>query len=531
MGKQYDAIVIGAGHNGLTAAAYLAKAGLKVGVLEKNNFIGGATNTIECTLPGFKHDVGGIIHHIIRENPMLRNDELGLHRKFGLKYVQPEINTVNLFDDGTSMVLHKSVEETCKQIAQWSEEDAESYARFIDYTMPMMPLINQGMFNPPPDFGAMMNQLDKSPVGRELIRIMMMSIWDIAHQWFKHPKTLMHVLKAPTEPMVGMEEKGTGAYLVVVITGNHVEGGGASLAVGGSGMLAKALTDCIESYGGEVLTNQEVVKITTSGGRATGVVTAEGEEYTAKHSIIANIDARIVINRWLGEDAVSSNLRAKVDRIQNASFSGMMIAAALDEAPRYKASDTAHKATYVEPLPTDINAFRSMFDDLRYGRLPKKEAMAPMVVVPTEHDPSRAPEGKHVLYLWHYCPYELADGGKEKWASIKEGFADTVQDRYFSFTTNMTKEKVLKRTVFSPVDLENFNNNLYQGNIVGIGAFMNQMYSYRPIPELGHYRTPVEGLYLSGMHTHPGGSIIGAGRAQVQVVLEDLGIDFDDVIS
>lgn len=528
MSKQYDVVVVGAGHNGLIVASYIAKAGKKVCVVEKNSFIGGATNSVEVTLPGFKHDIGGIVHHVIRANPLLRNDELGLYSKFGLKYVIPEMHTANVFADGTTLTFHESVEATCQQIAQFSQKDAVAYKKFIEWCEPMMPLLNTGMFQAAPDFGSMISTLDKTPVGRELIRVMFMSAWDIATQWFEHPKTLMKVLKVSTEVMIGPEEKGTGLYLLTAVPGGHLNGG--ALCVGGSGALAKALGEALNYYGGTIMTNSEVVKITTSGGKATGVVLASGEEIFAKEAVVANVDPRISLNKWLDEGVLEQDFKNKVDRIQDPMFSGFMIAAALDEAPRYIGNGDAHKATFVEPLPTDLTAFREMFYDLKLGRMPKKEGMAPFVVVPTEHDPSRAPKGKHVLYLWHYVPYELADGGKEKWPEIKEKFADTLMDYYFSFTTNMTRDKVLKRTCFTPIELEQFNNNIVHGGVCGPGAYIYQMYSYRPIPELGHFKTPVKNLYLSGMSMHPGGSISGGGRAAAQAILEDLGIDFDDVI-
>lgn len=528
MSKQYDVIVVGAGHNGLIVAGYLAKAGLSTCVLEKNSFIGGATNSVECTLPGFKHDIGGIVHAVIRGNPLLTEDELGLYSKYGLEYVCPDPYVANLFADDTALILYKDADKTCEEIAKYSDHDAEAYRKFLRFAEPMLPLMGHGMFNPPPPFGMMMAQLDSTPAGREMIRTMMMSAWDVANQWFEHPKTLLKCLKISSEIMVGPEEKGTGVLLLLAVPSAHHHPG--ALAVGGSGALAEALRRQNEAHGGVVLTNSEVVKVITKGGKATGVVLKSGEEIMAKKAVVCNVDPRISINKWVDE-GISAEIKEKVSRMLNPSFSGIMVALALDEAPRYKASPVGHTACFVEPLPADVDDFRRMFDDMKYGLLPQQKCFAPFVVVPTEHDPSRAPAGKHVCYLWNYVPYSLKDGGTAKWASIKEDVADKLQEFMFSYTTNMTPEKVLKRTVFSPVDLENFNNNIVNGGVVGPGAFLNQMYSYRPIPEMGNYRTPVEGLYLSGMSTHPGGAIGGGGRSTVQIIMHDLGIDFDDVVS
>ena len=523
----YDVIVVGAGHNGLIVAAYLAKAGLNVGVIEKNNFIGGSTNTLEVTLPGFKHDIGGIGHVAILGNPLIVNDELGLLSKYGLKYITPEIGVANVFADNTAIHLSADVDAACQDIAEFSQHDAEAYKKFITYGQAMLPLLGQGMYNAAPPFGMFMHQLDQSPIGQELIRFLMMSAWDVASQWFEHPKTMMSAMKFATEPMVGPEEKGTGVWLLMMLVTQHVSKSG--LPIGGSGALAKALADCIEANGGTVRTNSEVTKILTKGDHAYGVKLASGEEITARRAVVSNVDPRLTILKWL-DTGVSADLRDKVSRIAEPSFSGMLQAIALDEMPRYKASDRAQDAMMVEPLPNDLEDFRSLFDDLRYGKIPQK-GFAPIAVTPTVHDPSRAPEGKHVLYLWHYVPYFLKDGGPQKWDSIKEDVADMLLDKYLAYTSNLSRKNVLKRTVFSPLDHERWNANLINGAVLGPGSFLYQNFAYRPIPELGQYKTPVNGLYLCGMSTHPGASIIGGGRAAAQVIMQDLGLDFDDVVS
>ncbi|MBN1318999.1 MAG: NAD(P)/FAD-dependent oxidoreductase [Anaerolineales bacterium] len=526
MSKQYEVIVVGAGHNGLLVAGYLAKAGLKVCVLEKKSRIGGSTSTEEATLPGFKHDLGGTMHSAIQGNPVIANDELGLIKKYGLEYVYPDITAANVFDDDTAVVFWHSVDQTCQEIAKFSERDAVAYKQFIEYALPMMPLLGSGMYNAPPAFGQMIAQLDQNPAGRELIRFMTMSAWDVATQWFEHPKTMLMALKLATEPMVGCEEKGTGVYLLLSLPAHHV--GRAGFPKGGSQALPDSLARCIQANGGDVLTNQDVVTIKTQNGRATGVITAGGEEYSASRAVVSNVDPRISLIEWL-DTPLSSDLQGKLQRILEPSFSGMMQAIALNEAPNYKAGGACNDAVVVEPLPTSVEDFRRMFDDLRYGIIPQK-GLAPFVVCPTLADPSRAPEGKHVLYLWHYMPYNLKNGGHQAWTEVGQQAADTVLDYFSKFTTNMGPDNILKRTIITPHDYPKWNNNLVNAGIVGFGAFLSQSYAYRPIPEMGQYRTPVQGLYLSGQSAHPGGAIIGGGRATAQIMCQDLGIDFDDII-
>lgn len=523
----YDVVVVGAGHNGLIVAAYLAKAGLKVGVVEKNDYIGGSTSTREVNLPGFKHDIGGIMHGSIQGNPLITNDELGLLSKYGLKYIKPDIATANLFPDGTAVHVSIDLDATCQDIAQYSQHDADAYHQFVMEALPMLPLLGQGMNNPPPPFGMFMNQLDQSAVGQEFMRFMMMSAWDVATHWFEHPKTIMKALKIATEPLAAPEEKGSGLWMLILLSLAHVSK--SAIPVGGSGALPEALVRCLEANGGEVRTSCEVNKVLTKGGRAYGVKLTTGEEITARRAVIANVDPRISLLNWVDE-GISPDLRKKLNRLHEPPFSGILQSIALDDAPDYKASSKANEALVIEPLPQELDDFRMMFDDLRYGRVPK-QGFTPYVMLPSAHDPTRAPEGQHTLYLWHYMPYSLKDGGPQKWDSIKQEVADWVLDNYLPYTKNLTRKNVIGRTIFSPLDLQRVNANCINGSVMGPGSYMYQNFAFRPIPELGHYKTPVESLYLCGLATHPGGGIGGGGRAAVQIIMEDLGIDFDDVIS
>jgi phytoene dehydrogenase-like protein len=528
MSQQYDVIVVGAGHNGLLVAAYMAKAGLKTLVLEKEKWLGGSTSTVECTVPGFKHDLGGTMHSAIQGNPVIANDELGLKRKYGLKYLYPEMSASNVFDDGTSLTFWHSLDKTCDEIAKFSQEDAEAYRKFNQMTMPMMPLLGQGMFSAPPTFGQMIAQFDQNPIGREMLRFLLMSGWDIAHQWFKHPKVLNMALKISTEAMVGPEEKGTAMYMLLGIPSHHV--GHAGFPEGGSIELPKSIVRCIEANGGCVLLDREVVTIKTKGGKAVGVVTSDGEEYLASRAVVSNVDPRLSLLKWL-DTPLSSDLQDKLNRILEPMFSGLMQAIALNEAPKYNVESWSgtNDSVVVEPLSSSVLDFRQMFDDLRYGRIPTK-GLAPFVVVPTKIDPTRAPEGKHVLYLWHYMPYELLNGGHNKWDEIKVEVADQILNDFRKYAPNVTEDNILGHHIVSPNDYPKMNANLVNGAIVGFGGYLSQSYAYRPIPEMGQYRTPVQGLYLSGASTHPGGAIVGGGRATAQIIFQDLGIEFDDVI-
>ncbi|MGB5156128.1 phytoene desaturase family protein [Desulfobacterium sp. N47] len=241
---------------------------------------------------------------------------------------------------------------------------------------------------------------------------------------------------------------------------------------------------------------------------------------------MANIDPRLVFPDMVSE--TDKGFASRVAGIQDPGFSGIMQHMALNEAPKWKAGDHVGKSISIEPLCW-LDNFRHLYDELRYGLIPSPENLAPFVSCSTVLDPTRAPAGKHTLYLWHYVPYYLKDGGPAKWDEIKTEVADMILEKLRTHTSNMGPENIIARTIYSPIDYERMNPSLVNGSILGPGSYLHQFFSHRPIPELGQYRTPIDGLYMSGQSFHPGGSITGGGRATVQVVMADLGMDFSSV--
>jgi phytoene dehydrogenase-like protein len=201
-------------------------------------------------------------------------------------------------------------------------------------------------------------------------------------------------------------------------------------------------------------------------------------------------------------------------------------AIALKEPLNYKAGGDLNKAWSVHITPYMQDNLR-IFDEYTYG-IPQTEM--PAAAIPTLVDPTRAPDGKHTLYLYHYEPYNLRDGGAAKWDDIKQEIADGIIETVRKHVTNFGPENILGREILSPLDLSRHNTSFVDGDVSHIGAYVTQLFSNRPLPSWGHYRTPVKKLYMCGASTHAGGGILGAGRAAVQVIMEDFGIDFKKVI-
>ena len=203
MAETYDFIVVGSGHNGLTTAAYLAKAGQKVLVLERNDWFGGGVVTKEILAPGFKFDLHSSLHVNIQANPLILKDELGLLSKHGLKYLYPDAVYSTIFDDQTSIITYKDIDRTCESIAKISPPDADAYRRFAEMSKKIVPLVTQSLFVPAPPQGQFFALLDQSPEGQEIFRALQQSKLDICREWFESDKLIIHLLKFAAETSDG----------------------------------------------------------------------------------------------------------------------------------------------------------------------------------------------------------------------------------------------------------------------------------------------------------------------------------------
>jgi phytoene dehydrogenase-like protein len=525
MATTHDIVFVGAGHNNLTVAGYLAKAGKDVLLLEANEFYGSGCVTQELNAPGFKHDTHSTLHWLIQPNPLIREDELDLQSKFGLKYIRSPMASAALFPDRTALYGYSDTDRTCEQIAKFSEKDADAYRRFSDLAKQTMPMLVQGMYAPPAPFGSFVSLLDQSPEGRTLLRNLQRSIYDMVMEMFEHPKVQMHLLKFASELAIHPEEQGTG--IVLYVMGGFAEAYPPGMPVGGSGVLSDAMARCIEHHGGEIRLNSEVTRVIVEGGRAKGVELKSGEKIMATDAVVAQFHP-IVLDRYV--EGLDGGLVEGARSVQLNRFSGIKVDLALNSSPDYHVGDEVKKAFFIEPLPETLLQLRQGFDTLRYGTLPEDPSM--VVVVGTDHDPTRAPDGKAVCYIWQNMPYELADGGAKKWDTIKDQVGDWVVDEFAKYTTNMGPENIIARSIQTPLDHERYSLSYLRGEVMGCGSYFFQSMGHRPTPELSQYAVPgIDGLYLAGPAMHPGGGINGGGRAVAIKLMEDLNIDFDSVVS
>ena len=526
MAEKYDVVVAGAGHNGLLVAAYLAKAGAKVCVVEKQEYVGGGVVTRNLTgVPGFKHDYCSTWHGFIQPNPLMLNDELALLSKYGLKYIIPDTQTAVLFPDDEYMMIYKDIDKTCESIAQYSPRDAEAYKKFHDWAAGALDLLTQGLYNPPASFGAMAAMFDQSEEGRDLLRCMMLSAVDICNEWFEDPRTKIMLTRYASEGMIAPQTKGTGMVVLMFVPLQHKYGG--AIPVGGSGVLSEAIASRIRDDGGDIRLGCPVKNFKVVGGEAKGVVLETGEEILAEKALVTNFHIKQVFPGMVGEGTVDPGFVRKVGNLVHADFVAHHQEFALNEAPKWKAGGVIDRSIWIELCEKDFTKFLMDFDKLTYG-IPCSNF--PIAIISTHYDKTRAPEGKHTLYLYHFEPYDIADGGAAKWDEINEEFADEIFNAMKVRCTNLTDDNILGRWISNPLDYERHNPAFVKGDITHLASHMWQSAGNRPLPGW-NYRTPVDKLYMCGPSTHPGMGVIGGGRAAVQVVMEDLGIDFEKIIA
>jgi phytoene dehydrogenase-like protein len=519
--KTYDFVVAGGGSNTLTAAAYLAAAGHSVVVLERRAWAGGGCISREVTLPGFKHDLHATNAFLVKANPLIRCDELGLLSKFGLEYIKTDDPYHgSLFDDGTGIRVYTDLDRTCDALAEISPEDAKAYRKFAAHATQFVDLMSWGMFSPPPNPATFLELLNQSSEGRYLVDLMKASAWQVISETFKDPRTQTHLYRMTGEMMVSCEEPGTAFALFIILGFSHRYTSG--FVKGGSQEFSNSLLRCIGHHGGEVFTDNEVTRIERTNGHATAVQTAGGDRYVARHAVIAGI-APWNLDNFV--DDLNPTMLANARAARSSDFGVFLSSYALNEpvVPRY--GPELQRIQINQCVHADVNKVRRSFDDTRNGKL-STDYFANFICA-SIHDPSRAPPGKATLYLYHMVPM-LPGGDAQNWEAMKEPFANWLFEGAGAYIENLTPDNVLGVHHESPLEMSSCLPSMRNGDVMGLGTFAEQFLGGRPTPELSQYRVPgVERLYLSGPFMHPGGGVTGGGRAVAMRAMHDLGLNLD----
>jgi phytoene dehydrogenase-like protein len=508
----YDFIVIGAGHNGLACAAYLAKAGAKVLVLERNPRVGGSCHTGEATLPGFRHNICSMVHTHIPLSPVYRDLELERH---GVKYVYPDQLRGTIFPDHKCLVMYRDTARMAAEIARFSQRDAKTftqlvadYGEFIDSTYLSL------MYSPPLPPSLQTAELEKSEEGRALMQWQASTPVQLLDELFENEQVKVHFLARLTVLGFAPDQFGQGWIMLFRILKAE-----APICVGGSQQLAEGMRRVVEGAGGVVKTGLSVRRILVNGNQAVGVELADGSRIDAAKAVITNVEPKKSFLELVGEDRLPAAFATRVKRYHSRGRSLFCLHLAVSEPPQYRAgADNAHvnRAFSQEMFCGTVADQIEAYQEIAAGKAPRRAML--QITLPTLFDPSQAPAGKHTVLVWQYAPFALQGG----WEKARASYAEHVLGLWQSYAPNMTRDKILATTIQDPTDTVRHNDNMVNGVDVVGDMTPDQMGYFRPFAGWSGYRSPVEGLYMCGGYCHPGGGVhAGAGHNAAGVIAED----------
>ncbi len=525
---QYDAVLIGGGHNSLVAAAYLAKAGLRPLLLEARPILGGAAVTEEI-YPGFRTDT--VLHSAGMFRPQIIRDLFLKMYDFELAPAEPLLFLP--LPDGESLTLWSDPARSEAEIRKHSPHDAdrfadfcrqiERYAAFIESALGRLPT-SPGQLSAGDILSGLLVGGDFRRLGDEmygLLRVLPMSLVEWLEEWFTTP-AVQAAVGAPG--ILGLRQGprsgGTALLLLYHHLGARTAAGVPSPGIvrGGIGKLIQALADSARNFGAEIRTSARVERVMLQNGRAAGVALAGGEEIQARF-VISGANPRHTFTELVDMYELPPTFNRAVENIR---FRGATakVNLALDRLPRFL-SAPANDLTLLRgriQIGPSLTYIEQAYDAAKYGRFSSRPFLD--IVIPTLNDPSLAPAGKHTMsILVQYAPYALRDAG---WDDCRDTLGETVIAALAEYAPDI-RETIIHQQVLTPADLE-ATYGLPEGNLYHGEMMLDQLLYMRPVPGWAGYRTPLEGLYLCGSGCHPGGGVTGEpGRLAAQVILQDAG--------
>ena len=521
----FDAIVIGGGHNGLTCAAYLARARRKVLVLERRPVLGGAAVTEEV-FPGFKFSVASYVVSLLRPE-IIRDLDLPRH---GMELL-PLDGTFTPMPNGDYLWRVNDHYQTRREIARHSKLDAEAYDEYGKAMIEMGRFAKPILAMSPPDPTSLdpRGLLELLAIGKRFramrhhdrvnqIQLLTMSAVDFLDQWFE-----TDVLKATMSAsgiigtFLGVRSPGT-AYVLLHHYMGEIDGSFRSwgLSRGGTGAVSNAIAAAAREFGAEIRTDAAVAQIRQKAQRATGVVLENGDDLSAD-VVVSSVDPNLTFLKFMDPRELPGDFVEGVRRYKYRGSSGK-VNLALDALPNFTSRPGAgHHLRGAISISPSIDYMEQAYDDAKYGRFSRRPYID--IVIPSLTDSSLAPPGKHVMSCFlQYAPYHLREGS---WDNQREAFGDTVINAIAEHAPNI-KGVIRHRQVLTPLDIER-TFGLTEGNIFQGELTLEQLFFLRPVPGWAQYVTPVDRLYMCGSATHPGGGIMGApGKNAAERILREV---------
>ncbi|MEM7075198.1 MAG: NAD(P)/FAD-dependent oxidoreductase [Pseudomonadota bacterium] len=530
--KTYDAIIIGAGHNGLVCANYLARAGKSVLILERRGVIGGAAVT-EDLAPGFRTSTFSYLMSLLHPR-IIADFDL---RDHGLE-ILPCADMVAPVDDHSDdyIVFSDDIAKTQASFARFSKADAEAYPAFDAYLGEAADIVRRLLWETPPDPSARDWKTFKDmagllwryrKVGRKMYRIvdlMTMSAYDFLSEWFEDDRVKAQIAYyASIGTFAGPRTPGSAYVIMHHVMGEHDGAGGWGFVKGGMGKITDALAAFGAQVGVEIVTDADIARIRVVGGRAVSVETAQGRSYSAK-AIISNASAKLLYTKLLDRNDIPPDTLREANGFRTFSTAFKMNVAC-ERPPQYRILERIRRdgvlgnfdyPTYSHIAP-DIDYLERAYADAREGQFSAAPFMTP--VCPTIVDDTLAPPGKHVVnFFGGHAPYKLKTG---TWDSEKDTFRKTVLSTIDRFAPGFSSD-IIEAQLLTPPEIERIVN-LPQGHIFHGELSPDQLFFQRPVSRFADYRTPVKGLYVCGASMHPGGGVSGIpGHNAAREILKDM---------
>lgn len=518
----FDGIILGTGHNALVLQAYLSRCGLKTLSVDRAEVPGGGLSTIENPrVPGIRHNPHSFFHRALTAMPWYRDLQLERH---GARYVEPELNVAMILPDGRSLQWWTDLDRTCESFAQFSRRDAEALRRWTEEFQPIVEqiLIPEAQCAPLQK-EERRRRLSESKLGRRLLEVSAWSPLDFVTNEFEHDAIRAGLLFFNGLREVDLRLPGFGHAIPSLLASRHK----AQMCVGGSAGLAKALVADIESHGGEIRCGIELERILTRGTNAAGIEFTNGETIESQF-VVSGLNPQQTFVELLPESEIARSIREQAERFEYnllAPLFGLHLA--LNEAPQYAAAKSQPELNeaFMIILGLDrLDQFHEIVSAHEQGTYPPTVAWG---ACPTRFDSTQATDGRHSAFLWEKLPYHLK-GDPQNWKSERDQHGERLLKFWSQYAPNLAPnlraDAILDHFSLSPLDTEETLPNMREGDLL-VGSFANDQIGYnRPFNGAGRYRTPVEGLYLCGGSTHPGGNITGlCGYNAASVIAADAG--------